>query len=738
MRRGGERVACAAPDGRPGRTPPEPRFPASRRPGRLLAALVAAGCLAGCGTARHPLTIVVRSAPLGPVEQAAVAENQVHWGDGDPADDDACTESFAALELRRFLAPCLGRPESTIVVSGRGELPATGDVIVIGSARSNPAIAALDRGGPALSPASPDAFRHRLLRANGRRIWCVEGASRTGSLYGAYALLDRMGVRFFDPGPDGTVLPARRARLPERFAADEVPGFATRGFWAWEPRGGPEFFLWMARNRLNFWTAAEHDLPRLRKLGMRLVAGGHMIQKWALDPDVYFRAHPEWYGLVNGRRSRNLGLEAGDNFCTSNPAARGMLAHNVITMLASGVWREADQLAFWMLDNGHWCECGRCAAIGTPTDRLLDLSGVLLDSLRAARRDGRITRPVKVSSLAFLETLPPPTRPLPPGFDREHFTMTFFPIDRCYAHPLADPACSHINHDIAGTLTDWTEARRYDGAMEIGEYYNIDTFKSLPIVLAHVIATDVPWYRRHGARDFHFMHVLTQRWGTWALNHWLLARLLWQPEADSGALMREYFTRRYPGTHARMERVYANLEIAFANAKLLTHRVRLHGHDARFQMTSQLRNSGPVFPLDHLHEDRYHPAANDGPDLADIDAAMAAVRIDLAAARAACRDPAERARLAEDAARIDYGDATLAFYSALLRLHERHIAGRRDLAREFWPALEAAATRLRAIRDMTQGAGPHADAPDGFQATRLAEFYERYRAFYGAGGAPAR
>ena len=66
--------------------------------------------------------------------------------------------------------------------------------------------------------------------------------------------------------------------------------------------------------------------------------------------------------------------------------------------------------------------------------------------------------------------------------------------------------------------------------------------------------------------------------------------------------------------------------------------------------------------------------------------------------------------LDEDAARIDYGDATIAFYSALLRLNERHRTHRPAEAAAYWPAVEAAVRRLRAIRDMTTGAGSHADA----------------------------
>jgi hypothetical protein len=53
------------------------------------------------------ITIVAQPGRFGTIEQAAVAEAQVNWWDDNLADDAACTESFAAIELRQFLARAL-------------------------------------------------------------------------------------------------------------------------------------------------------------------------------------------------------------------------------------------------------------------------------------------------------------------------------------------------------------------------------------------------------------------------------------------------------------------------------------------------------------------------------------------------------------------------------------------------------------------------------------------------------
>src|SRR5204862_6137810 len=111
---------------------------------------------------------------------------------------------------------------------------------------------------------------------------------------------------------------------PRTLALDDVPRWRTRGFWAFEQRGDREFFLWMARNRLNLWTAETPDPALLRKLCIRLTAGGHRVQADALDPGARmadgrtrFATHPEWYGLSGGVRRGEIHGEWGINFCTS-------------------------------------------------------------------------------------------------------------------------------------------------------------------------------------------------------------------------------------------------------------------------------------------------------------------------------------------------------------------------------------------------------------------------------------
>jgi len=729
-------------------------------------ALAAATARGAAGAASAPaLTIVADPGPFGAVEVAAGADSRVDWWDTDPTDDDACTESFAATELRRFLPRCMGLAAAGIVLAPARALPRSGDVILLGRAA---ALARPLRGPepPAFPGTSREAYRMEVLEAGGRRIYVIEGAGRAGTLYGAYAFLERLGLRFFGLGETGTVYPDAPSPLPDTLRVAESPGFATRGFWTWESRGNAEFFLWMARNRMNLWTAAEHDPAFLKKLGFQLTAGGHLVEKTLLDPDAgypyrhagfddgvsrppdpypagpeyagdrnhdgklsYFEARPEWYGLVAGRRSNQVGLETGDNYCTSNADATRELAHNLVRQLASGAWRHADILVFWMLDNGSWCECAPCAVQGQPTDRLLAVLGTVLDTLRAAEaRQG--LRPIQVTSLAFLETLPPPTRPVPQALADADFAMTYFPIDRCYVHALADTACSEINALQLARYRAWAtdSARLYRGATAVGEYYNLDAFKSLPMVLTRVIGADVPWYYAHGARHFSTMHAPTSLWGPWTLDHRLLARLLWSPAGDAGPIAGEYFTRYYPASRAHAAAFYADLEKAMSNFKLIKHRVFVGG--GVYQLAKRLRRNQNPYVTHHFQYHAVTARTNDGPDMEDIVAAVRHGRLELDAARRVAAG-AEAARLAEDERRFAYLEATVDFIDGVLYINDARHYHLDAQARARWPALEAAAARLRGMVDVVQTSGSHANAADGFEATGWTDIYRVYERAYG-------
>lgn len=682
------------------------------------------------------LTVLVNKGPFPTVEDAAQAEDKVDWWDADPTDDRACTECFAACELAHFLPGCTTLAPKDLRLQSAAALPGSGDVILLGSRLSNPLIAA--RGLRAAPLASEQSFRIQAVAQAGRTITVIEGQDRVGTLYGAYRYLEQLGMRFYGLGEQGTVRPAARAALPAALDLVENPSFLSRGFIGLGDRGARDIFLWMARNRMNYCDETGNDTPFRKKLGMVLARGGHGIMRTFLDPAVHFQAHPEWYGLRGGRR-RARAEGAGDNFCTSNNDAVHELARNLVQSLVDGSWRHVDIANFWMLDNGKWCECECCARQGIYTDRLFDVCYAVQKEIQRAQREGRLHRRVLLASLAYHETLPPPERPLPADFDYDNFSVTFFPIERCYVHALADPKCTEINRFLREHYEGWTTRpdRHYRGSIFIGEYYNVSSFKTLPVVFPTIMAADIPWYYRTGTRHFNYMHTPTHLWGTWTLNQYLLGRLLWNAAADAADIQREYFQRYYPTTSAQTAEFYRHLERATSNFKAFKHYAGEDKYCLRRRLTSDAMD---LFPLEHLHYDAYRPATNDAPDVVEIVDSMRLARKALNASLLACHDATEAARLLDDDRRFAYGEAMVSFYDHLIRTALLHRRREIELARREFQRVEEAAATLRAVTDLVRPIEGHpsgdAGAADGFEATQAERAYDFFRQKYGAVALP--
>ncbi len=648
--------------------------------------------------------IIANPGPFSNIEEAAASENKVNFWDDNFEDDDASTECFAAVELKRYLTACTGIPSDKIHLGWTKEISENVYVFIIGNRRSNPLVGSFLQakdGEPALT--TPESFRIHIVPRPPASVCIIEGNGRVGTLYGVYAYLERLGMRFFGLGEQGTVYPAEKVTIPnETLDVVENPAFFTRGFYAWEDRGNEEFFLWMARNRMNFWTSAQKEIPLLKKLGMRLAIGAHDVLSNFLNPNsehpsetggkgkvTYFQAHPEWFGMRNGKRTADVGgwSKEGRNICTSNDEAVAELSKNFVQGLIDGIWRYADVVNFWMLDGSDkWCDCNNCKALGSYSDRILRLLYQVNKEVQKARNDGRLKRNVHLSTLAYSDTLNPPTRALPDDFDYENCSVTFYPIQRCYVHALNDPNCTEINRPFAKAYLGWAPHQdgQYKGTLFIGEYYNVSNYKSLPVLYTRIMAADIPWYYKTGSRNMQYMHTLTRDWGTWTLNQYMLSRMLWNPEIDVNAMLNDYFSKFYPTTFERTRAFYNHLEDAFRNITPLKTNMAIH-----------INRGEDPFILKHFRYEPFHPPANDGPDLLEIIESLRLARSDIDTALLECKNPVEQERLLADEKRFAYGEDMVSFYYHIVRTVKLDKAGNTIAARREFEKAERSAENLR-------------------------------------------
>jgi hypothetical protein len=652
-----------------------------------------------------------------------------------------------------------GRGDDFAIVDD-GAAPAC-DLVLVGQAASNAAARPLAKRlgleAKGLDALGPEGYRILSAAADGRRITVVAGGGRVGTRYASYDLLYRLGCRWFAPGEIHEEVPPAETILD--LDVTERPAFLMRGFLAWEDRGNRDFFLWMARNRLNEWCVEQGNHPLLHKLGIRMVGGLHDAEGRFLNPPSsypyrhsrfpagnvgrafqpgreprhedkpadpypvssqyqgdanrdgklsYFEAHPEWFPMVKGRRVPGIEGWFGTNFCTSNPHATAEFMKNFVRAIVDGPYRDAEVIRFWTLDGGRWCECPECKALGTPTDRNLLLVHRLDREIKQARAQGKIHRPILIRFLAYADVLEPPTKPLPADFDYATCWATYYPIARCYVHEFDDPACP-VNARYLAQLRGWTTdpGRWFRGQLQIGEYYNVSGYKCLPINFSRTMAHDIPYFYKVGARQFEYMHVTTGRWGTKALTNCQMARQLWNVDTDCRALWSDYYAKRYGPAAEPMRSFYGSLEGMLANVT-----------EIKYGLARRLnQGAGELFPTSHLRFERTPGLACDGPTWTEIVAQSRACRLVLDKVLASKLPERIRARVAEDERTFAYAERTIAYYDACVRAFQALRANRLEEARSGYARAKELAGLLAEDKLSASMSASHANAANAFEAT---------------------
>jgi hypothetical protein len=273
------------------------------------------------------------------------------------------------------------------------------------------------------------------------------------------------------------------------------------------------------------------------------------------------------------------------------------------------------------------------------------------------------------------------------------------------------------------------EGRYYKGSIFIGEYYNVSSMKSLPVVFTKIMAIDIPWYFRSGALHFHYMHAPDTLWGPLTLNQYLMGKLLWNINENAGAVVDNYFKLYYPTTYCSTRKFYEQLEAASANIKAFKHSVGIEP-GKNYSLTGRLLK-GDLFELEHMHYDEYHPLVNDGPDVVEMMAAMDLAKKYLEQSLIDCKDNVEQQRLLEDSNRFEYGYAMYQYIFHMIRTSIFHKKGDKSMAIREFAIVEKYAEQLKNMVDIVQVSSDHANSPNGFEATNSMAVFNEFKKLYG-------
>jgi hypothetical protein len=166
----------------------------------------------------------------------------------EPAKDDAGAQkvSIAARDLQEYIRKISG---ATLPIAGDGSTP-PGALILVGKSRLTDAMKVDIPSG--LTPARKEEG-YIIQSKNGNLILAGNDAGPYhGTEYSVYDFLERFGVRWFMPGEFGEVVPQQKTINVGEYSVREKPDFIQRNWW---PHATPEMAAlerrWKIRNKMN-------------------------------------------------------------------------------------------------------------------------------------------------------------------------------------------------------------------------------------------------------------------------------------------------------------------------------------------------------------------------------------------------------------------------------------------------------------------------------------------------------
>ena len=432
--------------------------------------------------------------------------------------DASPSEARGAAELQFFLKEITG---ASFPVVTDADSP-TGKLILLGqnklTARLRPPVL-FDKLGT-------EGF---VLRTSGSNLVIADGRQR-GTMYGVYTFLEKLGCRWV--ARDASRIPKTPALRVGPLDETGKPAFEYREIYIGEAFDKD----WAARNKTNGQSAALDA-----STGGKIQYYPFVHSFYALVPPAkYFKEHPEYFSLVDGRRRSEKA-----QLCLTNPDVLRISTERVLGWMKEHP--EATICSVSANDYGGQCECDNCRRIereegGAGSGPVVRFVNAIAELVEKQYPD----RLVDTLAYSHTETAPTKTRP------RQNVRVRMCPIGACNAHPYE--RCPHDAY-IMKNLRAWSSMT---SNIYIWHYNANFSHFLLPVPDFDELAADLPMYKRNGVVGMFMQGAYAPGSSDGPLRAYVLSRLLWDTGSDVSKAIQE-FHEIYYGKAAAPMRAYFDL-----------------------------------------------------------------------------------------------------------------------------------------------------------------------------------
>ena len=327
----------------------------------------------------------------------------------------------------------------------------------------------------------------------------VAGGTGKGVLYGIYGLLELWGFRMYTstaiqvPNVNSVSIPKNEVVVVP------VVGYRTTSY---PDTSNPEYTDWHRLSSQDAWGLFVHTFNAL------------------VSPDQYGKTHPEYFSLINGNR------QPGTQLCLSNREVMEL----VITNLRGKIAAKPDA-TYWSVsqnDNDQYCRCDNCTKLNTQYGNVPSGSIVyFVNGVAKAFPDKTI------STLAYWYSRTPPK-----NIQAEpNVNIMLCNIESRRQAPVfkTDPRFTEeflAWNKIASDILIWD----YDI-----QFTNLVS----PFPNLHTIKPNIKFFTEHHVNSL-FMQTNREVGGEMAeLRAYLIAELMWNPDADDSAIINEFLNGYY-------------------------------------------------------------------------------------------------------------------------------------------------------------------------------------------------
>ncbi len=425
------------------------------------------------------------------------------------ANDASPSEHFAAAEFKRYIHEISG---ATLPYAPDGPTPPQ-KAVLIGDAEAL----------RSLNLAVPACARHDegfLIRTAGDRL-VITGGRLRGTMYGVYAFLeDVLGCRW---------LSATASKIP-RMSSIMLPNLDTADSPAFEYR---DVFIreamnkeYASRNRSN---GAHAGLDAARGGGVLYYPFVHTFAS-LVSLDKYWDSHPEYFSMVDGKRTRDH-----TQLCLTNPDVLRIATETVLTWM-----REHPEAKLYSVSQNDWynnCQCDRCKTIdaeeGSP-------SGLVLRFCNAIAEETEKLYPDKlIDTLAYQWTEKPPKITKP----RHNVRVRLCPIFCCEAHPY-ETCDANENKAFVENLREWAKVT---DQLYIWHYNTSFAHYLNPFPDYRQLVDSARLYKKTGVKGIFWEGSYPTGGGgeLGLLRAYLLSKVSWNPDVDAEAVMKSFCADYY-------------------------------------------------------------------------------------------------------------------------------------------------------------------------------------------------